>query len=157
MNSQPNIFTRIGNTIIAAAIACVFAIVAALPAATAATPNYSTAIGGVVVIPLQLSGQVTTTTTNVVKFAMPFKAKIIGVSATARASGGTSPTLTIDLLDDTVSALSAPLAITAGTVAEATIANAAVADESIMSVNLAIAGTSPTWNDITILVTIIRE
>lgn len=157
MNPKQNIFSRIGNTIIAVMLACAFAIVAALPAANAATPNYSTAIGGVVLIPLQLSGQVTATTTSVVKFAMPFKAKIIGVSATARASGGTSPTLTVDLLDDTVSALSAPLSITAGTVAEATIANAAVADESIMSVNLAITGTSPTWNDITILVTVIRE
>lgn len=127
------------------------------PAAMAATQNYGIAIPGIVVIPFHVSGQYTATTTSVIKFAMPFKCRLIGIGATARASGGTSPTLTVDLKDDTVSALSAPISITAGTYSEGTIANASIGDESVMTVDLTIGGTSPTWNDITIFVTVIRE
>lgn len=127
------------------------------PPAIAATTNYSTAIGGVVVIPFNISGQYTATTASVVKFAMPFKCRLIGVGATARASGGTSPTLTVNLLDDTVSALSSAISITAGTYSEGTITNAVVADESVMTVDFTITGTSPTWNDITIFITAVRE
>lgn len=140
------------------ALAALLAVTASLPVpVNAATQNYSGAINGVVVIPFHISGQYTATTASVVKFAMPFPCRIIGVGATARASGGTSPTLTVNLLDDGVSALSGAIAITAGTYAEGTIANAVVADESVMTVDLTIGGTSPTWNDITVLVTVVRE
>ena len=127
------------------------------PSAIAATPNYAISQPGVLVIPFHISGQYTATTANVVKFAMPFKCRIVGVGATARASGGTTPTLTVDLKDDTVSALSSAIAITAGTYSEGTIANAVVADESVMTVDFTITGTSPTWNDITVFITVLRE
>lgn len=140
------------------ALATLLTLTALLPApVNAATQNYSVAINGVVVIPFHISGQYTATTANVVKFAMPFPCRIIGVGATARASGGTSPTLTVNLLDDGVTTLSSAIAITAGTYAEGTVANAVVADESVMTVDLTIGGTSPTWNDITVLVTVVRE
>lgn len=135
------------------------ALIVSLPTApaVAATTNYAISQPGVVVIPFHISGQYTTSTTAVIKFAMPFKCRLIGVGANARASGGTSPTLTVDLLDDGVSTLSAAISITAGTYSEGTITNAVVADESVMTVNLAIGGTSPTWNDITVLITCVRE
>ena len=149
---------KITNFILGALLALAVSIGAfTAPATVAATPNYSTAISGVLVIPFHVSGQYTATTTSVVKFAMPFKCRLIGVGATARASGGTSPTLTVDLKDDTVSTLSSAISITAGTWSEGTIANAVVADESVMTVDLTIGGTSPTWNDITVLVTCVRE
>lgn len=125
------------------------------PMVEAATPNYQ--IGNVEVLSFQLSGQYTTTTASVVKFALPFPAKLVGVTATARASGGTTPTLTVDVKNGGTSALSAPVSITAGTVAEATIVNSTLADESVMTVDLAIGGTSPTWNDITLLLTVVRR
>lgn len=127
--------------------------------ATAATPNYAVAIPNIVVIPFHVSGQYTATTANVVKFNMPFKARLIGVGATARASGGTTPTLTVDLKDDTVSVLSSAISITAGTYSEGTLvtANQPVLDESVMTVDFTIGGTSPTWNDITIFITAVRE
>lgn len=109
-----------------------------------------------VVIPLHLTRQYTATLAAAAKFRLPFKGQLIGLSATARASGGTTPTLTVDLKDDGVSSLSAPLAITAGTVAEAVVANPAIGDESDMTVDLAIGGTTPTWDDITILLTVAR-
>jgi hypothetical protein len=36
------------------------------------------------------------------------------------------------------------------------VANAVHADESTINVNLAIGGTSPTWNDITLVITALR-
>ncbi len=146
-------------TSIAAMAAVLIALVAIPPGnpAVAATTNYPISQPGVVVLPFHISGQYTTTTANVVKFAMPFKCRLIGVGATARASGGTSPTLTVDLKDDTVSTLSSAISVTAGTYSEGTIANAVVADESVMTVDLTIGGTSPTWNDITVLITCVRE
>lgn len=121
--------------------------------AFAATQNYSSI--NVELVPLQISGQWTATTASVVKFAIPAKMKLIGVSATARASGGTTPALTVDVLAGGTSVLSAPISITAGTVAEGTITTSAIADESVVTVNLAITGTSPTWNDITVMLTFV--
>lgn len=124
--------------------------------ATAATTNFPPSTP-VYVIPLSLSGQRIATTANVVRFAMPYKALLVGVSATARASGGTTPTLTVDVLKDGVTVLSAPIAVTAGTVAEGTVTVATLGDESVITVSLAITGTSPTWDDITVLLTVVRN
>ncbi len=147
---KKNIFKSVfAFVILALAFACT-------PVA-AATQNYSLAIPGVVTIPLQLSGQYTATETDVVTFALPFKARVLGVTASARASGGTSPTLTVDVQDDGTTILSAPLSVTAGSVSEATISAPSVADESVVTVDLAITGTSPTWDDVTVLLTVIRE
>lgn len=138
-----------------AAIALAIA-VPTVPQAQAATPNYGVQFP-VQVIPFHISGQYTATTANVVRFTLPFKARLIGVSATARASGGTSPTLTVDVLAGGVTVLSAPVSITAGTVSEGTITTAALADEAAITVTLTIGGTGPTWNDITVLLTVVRE
>lgn len=151
-------FLKKRSTLALGLLAVLVVLVAPPPApALAATQNYAIAVPGVVVIPFHVSGQYTATTANVITFAMPFKCRLIGVGATARASGGTSPTLTVDVLDDSVSVLSAAISITAGTYSEGTIANAVVADESVMTVTLTIGGTSPTWNDITVLITGVRE
>lgn len=126
------------------------------PPAFAATRNQP--VGSpVVVVPFLIAGQRTANVTAAIKLQMPFAAQLIGVSATARASGGTSPTLTVDVLEAGTTVLSAPIAITAGTVAEGTVTDAALADEAAITVNLAIGGTSPTWDDITILLTLVRQ
>ena len=143
-------------------IAAVFALGAALmltptAPAQADTANISVATSGVMVVPLHLDGQFTTTTTAVARIKLPFKAKVLGISASARASGGTTPTLTVDVKDDGTTMLSAPVVITAGAVAEATLANTQIADESVLTVDLAITGTSPTWDDIDVLLTIVRN
>ncbi len=124
--------------------------------AMAATPNYTLGAEEQV-ITITLSGQRTATTASVAKFKLPFAAKLIGVSATARASGGTSPTLTVDVGAGGTSVLSAPVSITAGTVSEATIATSTLADEATITVDLAIGGTTPTWDDITVLLTVVRR
>ena len=129
---------------------------AAPMAAMAATPNYNLN-SQELVIPFHISGQYTATTTGVVKFALPFPAKLVGVSTTARASGGTTPTLTVDVKEGGTTVLSAPISVTAGTVSEGTVTDSALADEASMTVDLTIGGTSPTWNDITVLLTVVRR
>lgn len=138
-----------------AALALVASTLFAPLPALAATTNYPPS-AAVLVVPFHLSGQYTATATGVVKFKLPFKAKVLSVQANARASGGTTPTLTVDVLNGSTSMLSAPISITAGTVAEGTITTATHADESTINVNLAITGTSPTWNDITVVLTVLR-
>ena len=125
--------------------------------ALAATPNYSMAVPGVQVIPIQLSGQYTATTAAVARFAMPFGCRVVGVSVSARASGGTSPTLTVDIKDDGSTILSSTVSVTAGVVSEGTISAPAIADESVVTVDLTIGGSSPTWDDVTVLLTVVRQ
>lgn len=153
LQSSPNLITKL----IAAVALFALATLAQPNPADAVTPNYSTAIPGVVVVPVHLSGQYTADVTAVAKIKLPFRAQIVGVSATARASGGTTPTLTVDVQDDGVTVLTAPVAITAGAVAEAALATATIADESIVTIDLAITGTTPTWDDIDVLLTLIRN
>jgi len=146
------------GTLIRMFMAALLVVAALLPvgAARAATANYSLAIPGVQVIPIQLAGQYTATVTPA-SFKIPFGVTLIGVSATARASGGTSPTLTVDVKDDGTSVLSSPVAVTAGSVSEGTISTATIADESVIDIVLTIGGSTPTWNDITVLLTVVRR
>ena len=149
--------TNLRKSLIAAAIACLALGQAAVmaPAALAATTNQAPAVQ-VEILSFHISGQYTATLSNVVKFNLPFSAQLIGAQATARASGGTSPTLTVDVKEAGVTVLSSAMAITAGTVAEGTITDASLADEAAITVDLTIGGTSPTWNDITVLLTVVR-
>lgn len=140
---------------VALAAALLFTPVA--PPAGAATPNIAIATPGVMVLPVHLPGQYTASVTAVARIKLPFEAKVLGVSASARASGGTTPTLTVDVLDDGTTILSAPIAVTAGAVAEGTLAAPTIADESVITVNLAIGGTTPTWDDVDLLITLIRR
>lgn len=123
--------------------------------ALAATPNYALSVQPLLV-PVTVSAQQTASKTALIKFKLPFKAKLVGVSATARASGGTSPTLTVDVQAGGTSVLSAPVSVTAGTVSEATVSTATLADEATVTVDIAIGGTNPTWDDITVLLTLVR-
>lgn len=122
--------------------------------AQAATQNYSTDVNVTPVV-LTINGQRTASVTGVASIKIPAKMRLIGVSAIARASGGTTPTLTVDVLAASTSLLSAPFAVTAGAVSEGTIATTTIADETVVNINLAITGTSPTWDDISILLTFI--
>ena len=89
--------------------------------AKAATTNYSEVVTGIQIVPFHISGQYTTTTADVVQFQLPFKAEVLGISATAR-----------------------------------TVSDATLADESSITVDLAIGGSSPTWDDIAVLLTLRR-
>lgn len=117
----------------------------------AATTNASPASSGYMLLPFHISGQYTANTTAVAKWLAPMPCEIYHASATARASGGTSPTLSV-VLKNGASTVSTIGAITAGTISEGALANTTVADEATLSIDLTIGGTSPTWNDITVLI-----
>lgn len=151
------LFTPLRAMLAVVCAALAVAVAVPVPATYAATPNISVASGSVVVIPLHISGQYTASTTAVARFAMPFPCRVIGVGASARASGGTTPTLTVDMLVGGTTILSSAISVTAGAYAEGTISTPVVADEAAVTFNLTIGGTSPTWNDITVLVTVVRE
>ena len=153
-----SMFTRT----LAAAVVGMFALaaVAAIDpdAARADTDNISVATPGVILLPFHLDGQFTATTADAATIKLPFEAKVIGISATARASGGTTPTLTVDVDDDDVALLASAISVTAGTVSEGTLATSTVvADESEITIDLTIGGTNPTWDDIDILLTLVRR
>lgn len=123
----------------------------------AATANIGVATPGVVLLPIHLSGQNAASVTAVAKIKLPFPARVLGVSANARASAGTDPTYTVNVLDDGVTILSAPIALTAGTVAEGTVTAPTIADESLITVNTVIGGTdSPHFDDVDIVITLVR-
>ena len=147
-----NLFAAVASVVLIASMA----FSAATPA-QADTPNLSVATPGVVLVAVHLPGQYTADVTGVTRIKLPFPAKVLGVSAAARASGGTSPTLTVDVQDDGVTILSSPVSVTAGTVAEATLASTSIADESVITLNLAITGTSPTWDDVDVVLTLARN
>lgn len=115
----------------------------------AATTNPSPASPGFMLLPFHISGQYTASTTAVVTFRMPYPCEINHAQATARASGGTSPTLSV-VLKNGASTVST-MAVTAGAITEGTLANTSVADEATITADLTITGTSPTWNDIVLV------
>lgn len=131
--------------------------VLAVPAARASTPNVAVGAGQVMVLPFHISGQYTATTASVARFAMPQPCELIGVGASARASGGTAPTLTVDVKSANATVLSAPITVTAGAYSHGTITTSNIPDEAAVTLDLAIGGTSPTWNDITVVLTCSRK
>jgi hypothetical protein len=124
--------------------------------AFAATTNPAPGSSGYMVMPFSLNRQYTSTTAGVVRFKAPFPCAVLNVYATARASGGTSPTLTVDVKEAGTTVLSAPVSVTAGTVSEGTITDKKIADEAVVTIDLTIGGTSPTWDDITVVLVLKR-
>ena len=114
-----------------------------------------------VLLPIHIAGQRTADAVEAALVKIPFKCDIVECTATARDSGGTSPTLAIDVQVGTTSILDDPVDITAGAVATGTLTNTvsgvAVADGAEISVDLDVGGTSPTWDDITVLLTLARN
>ena len=124
--------------------------------AEADTQNYSEVVTGVQIVSLPIMGIYTATRTGIVTFQIPFKAKVLGVSAKARASSGTTPTLTVDVKEGGVSILSAPFSVYSSAVTEGTISDKTIADEATVTVDLTIGGGSPVWEDIMAILTLRR-
>lgn len=121
----------------------------------AATANYASAYN-IETISVMVAGQRTATVTPW-KQTLPYPAKLIGVTAYCRASGGTTPTLTIDIAEGGTSVLSSAISITADTIATGTISDSALADEATMTMVMTIGGTNPTWDDCSVLLTLLRK
>jgi len=109
-------------------------------------------------VSLHCSRQLTATVDPLFAFQMPTGATLIEASCFARSSGGTSPTLTIDIEDGGISVGgSFPQAVTVGAaniaVATPAAGSADIADNSAIEVVATVGGTTPTWDDITVAIT----
>jgi hypothetical protein len=115
-----------------------------------AVANYGEHVTGLETWPLFI-GTVTADTTKKVGIKLPWKYDLLGFRTFARASSGTTPTLTADLLEAGVSVLSTPTAVVADTYTDGTVSDSALADEAELTVNLDIGGTdTPTFTDVTL-------
>lgn len=126
--------------------------------ALAATSNPSPASSGYTPVVIPIMGQYSSNRTGIVKFTAPAGYRVVNATATARASSGTTPTLTVDVKSGSTSMFSTPVAVTAGAIATAVLGTAPnIADESTVSVDLAIGGTTPLWEDITLFMLLKRR
>ncbi len=105
-------------------------------AALAATPNPSPASPGYMVLTFHVSGAITTGNgTGIIKFNMPFPARLITVQQSCQTLTGTAPTVDVLIAGSSV-LTSVTTMTTAGIVYEAAIATPTIADEAAVTVNL---------------------
>lgn len=128
--------------------------------AFAAVTNYSEAIPGIQVVSVTMNRAVTTVSTPVIaRIKLPFKAQVLGVSASLETGdyASTDETYKIDVLEAGTTILSAPInMLAADTVYEGTLADTSIADEAVVTVALDVAGTTPSVTDVTVLLTLRR-
>lgn len=125
----------------------------------------------IITIPVKIAGPITTTVTRAARFRLPYATDLIGISANARVVSGTAPTCAVDLQKSTTSAFAAParvsvLAATATLVAADTLVEASpsaaagvaqIDDERDLYIDLTVGGTTPSFTDIDINVTLMRR
>ncbi|MBE0596847.1 MAG: hypothetical protein IH614_06245 [Desulfuromonadales bacterium] len=137
---------------------CVMA-VPAIPAA-AATTNFSEAIPGIQVVAITMNRAVTAVSAPVIaRMQFPFKAEVLGVSASCETAdyASTDETYKIDVKEGANSIFSTPInMLAADTVYEGAIADRSIADEAVVTVVLDVAGTTPSVEDVTVLLTVRR-
>ena len=128
--------------------------------AGAATTNPSPASSGYMVLPLIFDRTVSTASTPVIaRLKMPFPATVVGVTASCETAdyASTDETYKIDVLEAGTTILSAPISmVAADTVYAGTLADSALADESVVTVTLDVAGTTPSVTDVSVLLVLKR-
>lgn len=127
----------------------------ALPA-SAATFNPSTGSSGYFVMTFHFDSQLTATVADKAQWRMPWPAELIAIKCSGRALGGTTPTYTWTLQEGAgANATCAPT--TAATEVEGTITDSSIADEASMTLDYASTGTSPTADDMTVILIFKRQ
>lgn len=148
------------NTVVAVLCALALAIVAVLALAPgdaeADQPNLALIAPDLQLVTFHLA-TVDADTTGAIAFELPFPGDVIGVQASARAATGTAPTLAVDVLEGGSTILAAPLDVTAGSVAQATLADSVIADEAAVTVDFDVGGTTPVFSDVTLILTVSRR
>lgn len=119
--------------------------------AQAATENPAQGASGYFVMTFNFDSQLTGTVANKAQWSMPWPAQLVAMKCSGRAFGGTgSPTYTWTLQEGAgTAATCAPT--TAATEVEGTISDAAIADEASMTLDYASTGTSPTADDMVVV------
>lgn len=126
----------------------------ALPmAAFGATANPTTASPGYFILTFHVSGVVLTGAgTGLIKFNMPFPARLITVQQNVAALAGTAPTVDVLVAGSSI-LTNVTTMTTAGIVYEALIATPTIADEAAVTVNLT---TGTSMSNVTIVMVLKR-
>jgi hypothetical protein len=104
-----------------------------------------------------LSGQRTATVEGIPLTLPDWACTISNVHVTARASGGTDPTCTVDIKAGATSKLAAPVSVTAGSWTAGTPhATPSITAAAVLTATLTIGGDTPTWDDIAIRFDLLR-
>ncbi len=120
--------------------------------ARASTSNYPETVTGIQVTPIYIPGAITATRTPI-KFRVPSKMHVIGVSAYARVidTSDGNETQTVDIQEAGTSILSSAISLAAqDTIYEGTISDKYIADEATVSIVLTLGGTTPSITDTTV-------
>ncbi len=130
--------------------------------AEAAWPQLPAIGANLEVLTFHFSGQFTASKTNLMKFTAPFDLRVLGVQAAIQAKGGTQGTTTLQVLNAGTGVTNAMDLGTpaAATVVEATLTAAQqnVAKDAAITADLVITGgTSPTIDNITLIVVVNRR
>lgn len=122
-----------------------------------ATSNPSPGSSGYFTMTLHFDSQLTATVADKAQFKMPWPAELVGIQCVARALGGTgSPTYTFTLQEG-AGTLATCAMVTAVTVIEGAISDSSIADEASITLDYAATGTSPTADDVTVLLLFKRQ
>jgi hypothetical protein len=159
MKKGLKLLSKIVSVVLVAALA--IAPIAA-PPAQAAAPNLPGIGASLIVLPFHISGQYTASKTALVKLNMPFPARVLYVHASINAKGGTQGTTTLQCLNAGTGVTNAMDLGTpaAGTIVEATLTAAQqnVAKDAAFTCDLVMTGgSSPTINDVTLIVVLGRR
>lgn len=128
--------------------------------ALAATTNPPAGAAGYMVLPITMNRAVTSVSTPVIaRIKCPFPAAVVGVTASAETAdyASTDETYKIDVLEAGTTILSAPInMLAADTVYAGTVTDSRIADEAVVTVTLDVAGTTPSVEDVTVLLVLKR-
>lgn len=119
----------------------------------AATTNPSPASSGYMVMPITFSRTISAVSTPVMaRIKVPFPAAVVSVTAAAETADYTSTdeVYTVDVLEGSTSILHSAIGLAAAdTVYQGVVDDKSMADESVLTVVLSAAGTTPSITDVT--------
>ena len=155
-----NLMTHMGKwtkgTLAGLLVLCALVALSAQPI-PAATFNPSTGSSGYFIMTFNFDSQLTATVADKAQWKMPWPAELIAIKCSGRSFGGTAtPTYTWTLQEGAgAAATCAPT--TAATEVEGTITDSSIADEASMTLDYASTGTTPTADDMTVLLIFKRQ
>lgn len=126
----------------------------------AATTNPSPGSPGYMVIPVTFSRTVTAVSTvQMARLKMPFPAAVVSVTTSCETAdyASTDEVYTVNVKEGATSILSSAITLTAAdTVYQGTVSDAALTDEAVVTIELGVAGTTPSVTDVTTLLVLKR-
>lgn len=136
---------------VAVVLASTFLLMSPAGPADAATSNPSPGSSGYQLVCFGPYSTLTASTTNIARFIAPWPARLIEFSASSRLVSGTSPSMMLQIRTGATTTLVSSMTLTTNTApVEATLnTNPNITDESAVSVDAIVSGTTPSFVDTT--------